>query len=187
MTIRNDKVDISIVGDSTYTIDSVDNKPYDFVLNPANFTRNDYTSAFSITVDNEDKQVVFILIGSCFSTASALLEDDNLIVLMNNDIFVINYLSFHVVKHKHYGDFFSLFSIEKFCDGYIIHGEMDIVMLTTQFDVKWSFSGADIFATLNGNSSFDIVGDKILLEDWLGNKYCLDKNGKEIYFKDVLK
>lgn len=40
MHLENNKYSVNIAVDTTYTVDSADNKPYDLVFNPANWKEN---------------------------------------------------------------------------------------------------------------------------------------------------
>lgn len=72
---------------------------------------------------------------------------------------------------------YSCFGIYKFNEGYIIHGELDIIMIDKNGNIKWSFSGRDIFVLPSGEESFTINGDKGYVIDWDGYRYDFDTNG----------
>lgn len=63
-------------------------------------------------------------------------------------------------------------------DGYLLHGEDAIVMLDEQLNTRWSFSGADIFASVTGKDAFILDNEKILLWDFQDNYYELDLSGR---------
>ena len=70
--------------------------------------------------------------------------------------------------------------IDKFKNGYVVYGELDILKLSPTFDIEWSFSGEDIFVSQDGSMPFQIANDTIYLSDWNGRKYTIDRYGKEI-------
>ncbi len=175
-------IDISI--DDTYSLESTDNKPYDYIFNPESFTRNDFTKVFSIRVSNGfDDPVNIALIGSLYSCAKdcAVLEDSKLTVLMNSEITVIDLDSLKLIEHKELSDFGCFFSIYSFDKGYLVYGELEIVKLSNTLEIEWEFSGADIFVSPDDSiNPFSINGDTIELRDWNGNYYHLEKSGNQI-------
>ena len=64
--------------------------------------------------------------------------------------------------------------------GFILHGETELFRYDGQLNRIWSFSGRDIFATLDGTKAFWIEKDTIHCRDWLGWHYVLDLDGKLI-------
>ena len=64
--------------------------------------------------------------------------------------------------------------------GYILHGETELFRYDGQLHRIWSFSGRDIFATLDGARVFWIEADTIHCRDWLGWHYVLNFDGKLI-------
>ena len=182
MLIKNDTYEISINAEHTFTLDSVDNKPYDLIINPFNMKRGDYYKALAVTLDDGVISMRFIIIGEMFGADEdiAILENDDLIILMNTMLIVIDCRTVTVKLHKKISGFWIYFSIYKFDDGYIIYGEIDILKLSSRFEIEWSFSGADIFVSPNGETAFKIENETIFLSDWNGRKYKLNKFGQEI-------
>jgi len=99
---------------------------------------------------------------------------------MNSVIVGIDCQTFSLVLHKVISSFGIGISINRFCDGYIIHGELEILKLSDKFELEWSFSGADIFVTEDEGNSFYIEKDIIHVTDWEGNKYKIDKFGVDV-------
>lgn len=88
MVIESDFIKITIKEDKTYTINSVDNKPYGIILNPFKYTRNDYTKTMEIVIQNElFEEVRIALVGSMYGYDSecAVLNDKEVIVLIYRD------------------------------------------------------------------------------------------------------
>ncbi|NRT71378.1 hypothetical protein [Clostridium beijerinckii] len=183
MLLKNEKFQVKITEDETFTLESTDNLPYDIFFNPENLDRSNITKALRIRIKSKDRERDVILIGSfyCYDTDCAVLEDNKLAVLMNNTVTVIDLEECKISKHEKFSEFGCYFSICKFQGDYIIHGELEIVKLDKDLNKEWDFSGADIFVTQDNNKPFQISGDKILLYDWNGAYYELDMNGKLIY------
>ena len=87
--------------------------------------------------------------------------------------------------NKHFGRKNSNFSIYQIQTGYIIHGEIEILKLTFDFEIEWSFSARDIFATLDGKPAFELCDNCIKLYDFENNYYEIDLNGKLIREKQA--
>lgn len=184
IVIQTDYVKITIKPDETYTIDSVDNRPYDIIMNPFKYTRNNYAKAMEIVIQNEMYEETRIaLIGSLYGYESdcAVLNNKELLVLIDKDIFIINIDDYMLVKYKSidcFGDNFAVYLVN---DGYIIHGEMEIFKLDYELNKVWQFSGADIFVTQDDKLPFLIDGDTLKIYDWNGTYYEIDLNGNLIY------
>lgn len=184
VVIENDYIKITIKQDKTYTIGSTDNKPYDIIMNPFKYTRNDYTKAMEIVIQNEIlEEIRMVLIGRLYGHESncAVLKDRELVVLIDKDIFIINIDEYKLVKYKKIdcvGDNFAIYLVN---NGYIIHGEIEVFKLDYELDKIWGFSGADIFVTQDNKLPFFIDGDRIKIYDWNGTYYEIDLNGKLIY------
>ncbi len=184
IVIQTDYVKITIKPDETYTIDSVDNRPYDIIMNPFKYKRNNYAKAMEIVIQNEVYDETRIaLIGSLYGYESdcAVLNNKELLVLIDKDIFIINIDDYMLVKYKStdcFGDNFAVYLVN---DGYIIHGEMEIFKLDYELNKVWQFSGADIFVTQDDKLPFLIDGDRLKIYDWNGTYYEIDLNGNLIY------
>jgi len=182
MLIENDTYKVKIVRDETFTLDSTDNKPYQFIFNPNNIKRSDYYKTFSISIDDGNNQKHIALIGSLFGADEdvVILEGNDLIVLMNTKLVIIDCRALTIKLCREISDFGTYFSIHKFEDGYLIYGELDLLKLSPAFEVEWSFSGEDIFVSQDGSIPFHFENDTIYLSDWKGRKYKLNKFGEEI-------
>ena len=92
MVLQNDICTVTISIDETYTVDSMDNKPYDLVLNPADLKHNDIYKVFSIQIDLHQKVISIALIGDyyIYDTDCAVLEGVVLTILQNKSISRLN-------------------------------------------------------------------------------------------------
>ena len=182
MTIENEIYKIKIIQDEVFSLDSTDNKSYTHTFNPADMKRSDYYKVFSINIYDGTNTNQIALIGPPYGGVEdvALLENDDLIVLMNTTLTVIDCCTLSIKFIKKISDFGIYFSIHKFENGYIVYGELDILKISPVFEREWSFSGADIFVSPDGDSSFCIEKDTIHLSDWEGRRYIINKFGEEI-------
>ena len=182
MLIENDFYKINICKDEKYKTGSRANKPYDLTLNLCdNMRHDDYYEALSIHIYGSGEPKDIILIGLFAENDNiAVLEDHNLVVLMDTVLVVIDCNELKMKSCKTISDSDAFFSLCKFDDGYILHGELEIVKMSVYFETIWSFSGADIFVSQDGGCSFYVKNEMIHLTDWNGKTYTVDKNGKLI-------
>lgn len=76
-----------------------------------------------------------------------------------------------------------IFAIYKYYNDYIIYGEIEIARVDADFNLKWKYSGKDIFVRNIGKEpAFILKKDMIILYDFLGNKYNVSYEGKTINF-----
>jgi len=182
MLLENEVCTVKISLDDTYTVGSADNRHYDMVINPANLSSSDLSKTFSISIDLRHHNHMIALVGSYLSCEydCAILEGSDLLVLQDDDLVVIDVLSGRLIKYIHMDCFGSNFGIYRIPKGYIIYGEIEIIMLNDSFEKQWTFSGRDIFATQSSKNSFAICDNTIELFDWEDNYYKIDFDGNLI-------
>lgn len=182
MKLTSEHCIIQISIDSTYTIQSADNKHYDLELNPQKYKHSDYYKVFSIHIDLFYKEIDIALIGDFYSYENdcAILNDNILTVKQGNLISQIDILKEELVLNKKFECFGCTFGIYQISNGFIIWGEMEILMLDNNLNKVWSFLGKDIFVSQTSNIPFKICKDSIKLYDWENNYYELDFSGKLI-------
>ncbi|MCL2859315.1 MAG: hypothetical protein FWF46_01830 [Oscillospiraceae bacterium] len=181
MKLKNDLIEIECKVDDTFSLKSTDNQKYDYIYNLNEITRNDYIKAYSIVIYNGDIITKIAIVGLCLGcNDNCILDGNNLIVVADYSVIIINLIYFKIHKHVRLPSHGTYFSIYTFDDGYIVYGEIDIVKLSKDFTIQWTFSGADIFVTTDGTDPFIIQEKCILLTDWNGKQYKLNNLGKEI-------
>lgn len=180
MVLENENCCVEIKVDETYTVDSTDNRQYDVVLNPCGFKKSDMTKTFSIHINLFESELYVALVGPFYSydDGCAVLEDETLTVLQDNTITQIRITDGTITHHIELDCFGCNFAIYKVKNGYVVYGEIEITMLNTEFIKKWSFSGKDIFVSVNDKQSFEIRDDIICLYDFEDNYYEIDFDGK---------
>ena len=182
MLLENENCIIEIEADGTYTVDSADNRYYDVILNPFNYTHGDLTKTFAISIDLFSKRFTAALIGPCLACDSdcAVLDNNILTVLMDTAIIRININDGSVIYHTELDCLGCNLAIYRIDKGYIVYGETEITMLDPDFEKKWSFSGEDIFASVSGKVPFEITENSIRLYDFEDNFYEIDFDGNRI-------
>ncbi len=187
MLLNNQTYKIEIAIDETYTLNSTDNKHYDYAYNPNKLDGNDFINVFSIKIKSREKAISIALVGGLYSDVEkcAILNENTLIVLQNEMISQIDITTGELLDSKNIETFGSNFAIYKIQTGYIIHGEIEILKLSFDFEIEWSFSAKDIFATIDGEKAFELCEDCIKLYDFENNYYEIDFDGKLICEKQA--
>lgn len=180
MILENDNYKVHIHLDDTYTIDSTDNLYYDMILNLQNLCKNDVIKVMRIQIDSrlETKYIAFIGSFYCYDFDCALLENHILTILQDNVVTQLDLNHYSVIKSVVFDSNIGChFAIYKCFKGYIIYGELEIMMLDFNLKKKWSFTGQDIFVTQNDHQPFQIKNEMIQLYDWNNHYYELDFDG----------
>jgi hypothetical protein len=182
LILLNESYEIEITKDSQYTLFSSDNKFYNHVFQMEEYIRNDYVSAYSVSVRSLVTDYKIAIIGRGYGSVEncAVLEDDRLIILIDNYIVFFDLIAQNLQLKMKVIDFGTGIEIYAFDDGYIVNGEVDIIKVDKLGNKIWSFSGRDIWVRPNGESSISIQKDSLILTDFEGYAYHLDKWGKEI-------
>lgn len=180
MFLENENCSIKIIIDETYTVESADHLHYDLVLNPEGHTHNDFYKTLAIDIDlfpDDEFRVALVGDYETYDGRCAVLEDDFLIVMQNNTISKIRVCDGSLVLYKKFKCLGVAFEIYRIEGGYIIYGEVEIIMLDLNFDKRWGFSGRDIFVSLSGKDPFELCENSIKLYDFEDNYYEIDFEG----------
>ena len=193
MIFKNKICTIEIARDNTCNINTINKGNYDIVYNLDEYNQDEYYAIISVKVNLYYDNFKIALIGGAVDTNNniSILEENMLIVLQNDMIIKINVLDGSIILHKHLYSYGENFEIYKIKNGYIIYGEGEITMLDKKFEVKWTFSGSDIFVSDSKERHFlyakiiqlnYMIGkiisiESILMENFLTkSKYKKDKN-----------
>ncbi len=180
--LRNEWCSVEISMDTTYSVESSDNRHYDVEWNPGNYGRNDYYKTFAIHIDLSDREMDIALVGGYYSYASdcAVLDGKVLTIMQDNMISQICIDDGLLILHKGFGCLGCTYGLYRVINGYLVYGEMEIVMLDLDFDKVWAFSGRDIFVSRTRENAFVLGEHTVKLYDWEDNYYELDFMGKLI-------
>jgi hypothetical protein len=187
MTINHQEYTVEVYDDPSYSFMSDDNvNTYDFEYpNDINYLdRYLRSSHHVIKVTRKGKEIASAILCECGGTTlihenSQIVHDDYIIICASGMVYCLNIPSLSIVWKKRL-DPATCFSIYKFEDDFIVHGELQISRITSFGEIKWDFSSRDIFISSIGKQAFEIIDKKIILLDWNKNTYTLDGNGKLI-------
>ena len=171
----------------TQTLDSPTS--YDKIYQPDN--NKDYNPvsqcAINVYYDNVKiaSAILLVVAGATSVTSDSILIDgDNLITRCCNTVFCLTLPSLNL-NWMIETDWTTCFSIHKYQDSYITHGETSVARIDKKGNILWSYSGADIFVCLVEGNPFEMHDNYIELTDFAGSKYKIDYNGQVIKCVDV--
>lgn len=176
---------IEVLDEPTFKVGSADNN-FNYLKTYFGNGAEEYpTSNHGVKIFQADVQINnCILISSGGATGiypnSTLVDNDHLLICCCDTIFCLTLPGLEL-KWKTQCDPATCFKIYKQQDDYIIHGELQITKLNKDGQIKWEFSGADIFVSIDNEEEFELENDGILLTDFAGVKYKIDFNGKLIW------
>ncbi|SHG85860.1 hypothetical protein [Flavobacterium defluvii] len=110
---------------------------------------------------------------------SFIIEEDKIWIIGCSEIYCLEIPTLELIWQKDYNSF-ALFSIHKLDDDFVIHGELEILRITKEGEIIWSFGGRDIWVTIDGKNVFTIENKSIRLFDFESNEYVIDFDGKQI-------
>jgi hypothetical protein len=188
ITLRHKDFAIEVFDDSAYnqTEDSPTN--YDKVLQADRDKPYSPTSQHAIKVYRDNNLISSAIIlatggGTGVHSDTALIDEDNLVIRCCNKLFSLTLptLDINWVTEP---DWATCFSIHKYQNSYISHGETSIARIDKTGKTLWSFGGADIFVCLHAGNPFQMHDNYIALTDFNGSEYKIDYDGKSIDYKE---
>jgi hypothetical protein len=187
MTVKHKDYTIELVNDEYYSLNSTDNITYYnhiYIDDSENQGRYDRRSKHGIRIKKGDEELTSALIfGDAGATTihknSFIVFNNALLVCCSNKIYALNLpdLALNWCKTL---DLITCFAIYALDQDFLIHGELQITRIDIEGNEKWTFGAKDIFVTQDGSDACTIQENMILLKDWQGNTYTLNKNGIEI-------
>nr|WP_319401664.1 hypothetical protein [uncultured Carboxylicivirga sp.] len=178
---------IEILSDSTYTPNSTDNiNSYDLIY-PENlglFSRNISSTKTVINIYEELNLIKSAIIcephGVTIESESSYVILDSVIYIIARDfVYSINIpdLSLNWSKEVDSVCCLAIYKLER---DLLVHGELDIVRINKDGEIKWRFSGRENWINLSGKQEVTIEEHQIRLIDFDSNEYLVDFDGNEI-------
>jgi len=188
ITLRHKDLTIEIFDDSAFNPTADSTTSYDKVLQADKDKQYSPTSqhAIKIYLDNDPIRSAIILAtggGTGIHSDTALIDNDNLVIRCCNKLFSLtlpNLDTNWIIE----SDLATCFSIHKYNDTYISHGETSITRIDKMGKILWSFGGVDIFVCLYEGNPFEMHDTYISLTDFSGSEYVIDYNGKPLDYKE---
>lgn len=175
---------IKIFEDTTYTLNSMDNKYCYNNVYPGNIeyqTKNVGINIYDLS-DNIVNNAIILNFGFS-SFDSFIIENDKLFILVGNALYSLELIDLKLLWSIEC-DPSTCFEIIKLENDFLIHGEQVISRIDSNGNKKWEFYGADIFASADDSNYVKINETNIEITDFSHNYYMIDFNGNLI--KDKL-
>ena len=155
---------------------------YDVVYGMEENGAYEHTIVFFLEVCGKGRTRRIALIGDRVSVAyhCAVLEDDRLTVLQNERVRQICLETGALLRNElisDYGCYWAIYGAE---NGYVIHGEEEIVMLDRDLCRRWVVSAREIYCSFSFGTFFEIENGIIKVYDFDDTYYEYDLNGRLI-------
>jgi len=184
VTLQHNELTIEITDDAAFNQTADSPTSYDKVIQADKDTAYSPISQHAIKIFKHNNIISSAIIlatggGTGVNSDSALIDDDNLIIRCCNKLFSLSLpnLETNWVTEP---DWATCFSIHKFQDTYISHGETSIARIDKSGKILWSYGGADIFVCLYEGDPFVMHDSYIAMTDFNGSKYKIDYDGNSI-------
>lgn len=161
---------------------------YDKVYQPDKDKEYKPISKHAIVIYRNDiivaSAMLLAVAGATSVTSDAVLIDhDNLITRCCNTVFSLTLPELELNWMTEV-DWATCFSIHKYNDTFITHGEMSVARIDRNGNKLWSYTGADIFVCLDEGNAFEMHDNFIELMDFNGSSYKIDYDGKTIDYNE---
>jgi alpha-tubulin suppressor-like RCC1 family protein len=185
--LHHNELTVEVFDDAAFTQSADSPTSYDKVIQVESDKQYSPNSQHAIKVYKDERIIkTAIILASGGATGvhedTALIDQGNLIIRCCNKLFSLSLpdLNTNWVTEP---DWATCFSIHKYQDTYITHGEMSIARIDNTGKILWSYGGADIFVCLHEGNPFEMHDDFIELTDFNGSKYRIDYNGETVNYE----
>ena len=188
ITLRHKDLTIEVFDDSAFNQTPDSPTSYDKVIQADKDKPYSPTSQHAIKIYRDNNLISSAIIlatggGTGVHSDTALIDDDNLVIRCCNKLFSLT-LPRLDTNWMTEPDWATCFSIHKYQDSYISHGETSIARIDKTGKPLWSFGGADIFVSLYEGNPFEMHDTYIALTDFNGSEYKIDYDGKSLDYKE---
>lgn len=189
VTLQHNDLTIELFDDSSYVVNSIDSPTkYDVVYNGDNCSDHDFPTKHGIKILKGGqliKSAILLGVGGAtgMSSDAAFVDNENLIIRCSHHVFSLT-LPELKKNWQVKPDWATCFSIHKYQDTYIVHGETSISRIDRMGKILWTHGGADIFVCLYEGTPFEMHEDFISMTDFNGSKYKIDYDGNSISYED---
>lgn len=172
---------IELIDESNYSSNSTDNL-FQYQQQYANEREFHPSSQIGIKLYDGESMLSNAIIqstggGSGIHQTSQIITNERIIICCSESVFslLIPNLTLEWITKA---DDATCFQIFRYKEDLIIHGELNITRLTSNGEILWQKSGADIFTTEKGTDDFKTRNQTIEVRDWSNKLYKFDLNGK---------
>lgn len=188
VTIQHNNFTIEVFDESAFNNTPNSATPYEKIYQTYSDKEYRPTSQTAIIVYKHNIKITSaILLGAAGATSvttdSVLIDNDNLITRCCNTVCSLT-LPDLKLNWMTVTDLATCFSIHKYQDTFITHGETSISRLDRDGKILWQHGGADIFVTLYEGAPFEMHHTYIVMRDFNGNKYKIDYSGNTLTYEE---
>ena len=184
LTLRHNDLTIELFDDSAFNQTADSPTTYDKVIQADKDREYSPTSQHALKLFKDSNLIGSAIIlasggGTGVDSDTALIDNDNLIIRCCNKVFSLT-LPELKINWTTEVDWATCFSIHKYQDTYISHGETSIARIDKSGKILWSYGGSDIFVCLEEGNPFEMFDNYIALTDFNGSTYKIDYDGKTL-------
>lgn len=188
VTLRHSNLKIEVFDDSAFIQKTGSPTTYNEVIQIEKDKPYMPSSQHAIKIYKDDYLINSAIIlasggGTAIHEDSALIDDNSLIIRCCNKLFSLT-LPELKIKWVIEPDWATCFSIHRYQDSFITHGEASIARIDKNGNILWSYGGADIFVRLEDGNPFEMHDDYIELMDFNGSRYKIDYDGKTLDYQE---
>ena len=174
-------------------------KDYKIRVSVASLTEQSRSYDKTIVIENSNfNKHIEMVVEHCGETKSILMISsyytpidsfvaphiDGLFLMLNDTLCVFDPQKLEIIRKNTINPIGTMFEVYPYKEDYILYGELEIYRISSDLNMKWEFSGGDIFVRQQVNeSAFEMKENKICLYDFYDNYYEIDYNGKIIVDK----
>ncbi|RJE47010.1 MULTISPECIES: hypothetical protein [unclassified Dehalobacter] len=176
---------LQIYDDLMYTLNSTDNKYiYDNEYYDRSLANHHFLSKCGLSIMKDGDVLKSAIVMSSGGPTrvhpkSFVIDDSSLIIIVGNKASCLSIPDL-VLDWQTECDYACCFGIYRFSGDFLVNGELEITRIDKSGNIKWQFSGADIFVDPEGEDCLFISNDRIKVRDWNGDSYLLDSDGKPV-------
>ena len=183
MILETDRYKIELINESDYSANSTDNH-FQYEQKYVNEQVYKQTTQIGIKLYEGESLMSSAIIRSTggatgIHQTSQILTNDILTICCAESVFNLSIPKLTlewIIK----ADEATCFQIFKHKEDFIIHGELNISRLTSNGEILWKNSGADIFTTEEGEDNFELKNEIITVKDWNNQQYKFDMDGRQL-------
>jgi hypothetical protein len=186
VTLQHKEWLIEVFDDSSFTESPDSPTRYDKVYQHENHKEYSPISQHAIVVYHDNKKIASAILlasagGTVVSEDAMLIEGDDLIARCCNMVFSLTIPQLDL-NWMLQADSATVFSIHRYQDSFITHGEMGIARIDWNGKECWRYGGSDIFVCIEKGNPFQMHENHIELMDFNGSKYKIDYDGNTIEY-----
>lgn len=188
MVFYNEKYEIAVKETVGYSTNSTDNKYYDQCIKVLDADMFGHYSSYEMEVTSYEKGEKFsiIVIASYCSKVfenSGILAADIFYIILHNQIIKMNLQDFTYINYmisNPFGTYYEIYNCES---GFLIYGELELILLDKQFNEQWRYCTQDI---LFGENCLQMNEKYISFIDFEGNSHEVDWSGKQLKYQKAV-